>query len=80
MAESKRPLTFRLPFEALSLYSWASVFVLGGTACTLDQSGMCLAAQPGKMDRNNRSASPVVVVFLKNPPLFLVGVVMATLG
>ena len=39
---------------------------------------MCLAAQAGRMDRNNRSTSPVAVVFLKSPPLFPVGVFMAS--
>ena len=52
----------------------------GGTACPLDQSGMCLAAQPGRRDRNSESISPVAVVFLESPPLFLVGVFMATPG
>ena len=68
VAESKRPLIFRLPWGATSLYNCTSVFVFGDTVCTLDQSGMCLAAQPGKMDRNNRSATTLAVVFLKSPP------------
>ena len=79
MAESNRPLIFRLPWGATSLYNCTSVFVFGDTVCTLDQSGMCLAAQDGRMDRNNRSTSPLSVVFLKKPPLFLVGVFMVSL-
>ena len=66
-AESKRPLTFRLPWGASSLYRCTSVFVLGGTACTLDQSGVCLAAQDGRRDKDNRSARALAVVFVKSP-------------
>ena len=77
VAESKRPLTFRLPWGAPSSYNCTSVFVWRGTACTLDQSGMCLAAQDVRMGRKKRSTSPVAVVFLESPP---VKVFMATLG
>ena len=63
----KRPLTFRLPWGASSLYRCTSVFVLGGTACTLDQSGVCLAAQDGRRDKDNRSARALAVVFVKSP-------------
>ena len=76
-AESKRPLIFRLPWGASSLYSCTSIFVLGGTACTLDQLGMCLAAQAGRMDRSSRSASPVAVC-LKRLLLFLLSRVTAS--
>ena len=41
---------------------------------------MCLTAQDGRVDRENRSTSPVDVAFLESLPLFLGGVFMATPG
>ena len=54
------------------MYNCTSIFVLGGTACTLDQLGMCLAAQDGRRADNSNNKSSlhqrtVAVVFLKSP-------------
>ena len=57
---------------------FTSVLVLGFTACTVDQSGMCLAVQPGTLAKSNRGTSPAAVVFLSPPPFFLVRCLMAS--
>ena len=77
VAELKNPLILRAPEGASFLSSWTRVITPGDSACTLDQSGMCFAAQGGRRNSNNRSASPVAVC-LKRLLLFLLSRVTAS--
>ena len=77
VAELKNPLILRPPEGASFLSSWTRVITPGDSACTLDQSGMCFAAQDGRRDRSNRSASAVAVC-LKRLLLFMLSRVTAS--
>ena len=78
MAEKRRPLILRAPLGVLSLYNCTSVLVSRLTACTLDQSGMCLATQPGKATSSSKGTSPAAVAFLNLSVWFRVRFLMAS--
>ena len=71
VAEWKLPRTPRCSGGASSLYSCTRVGVGLATACTLDQSDMCLAVQAGKTMTSSAITTILIIVLVTRFPRIL---------